>query len=87
MFKEEKTKETEFLLPKRQATSYIGFDGIPVSPDVHVNFSMLDEKSMTKLQEKDLFRQFLEIVLARRKAKTISNVFGQEIPIEEIVTW
>jgi len=33
---------------------------------------MLDEKSMNKLQEPDLFKQFLEIVLARRKTK----IFG-----------
>jgi hypothetical protein len=58
LFHEEKNRrETDqFLLPKRQATTYVGFDGIPVSPDVQVNFNMLDEDSMNKLQEKDLFR-------------------------------
>ncbi len=57
MFKDEKARETDaFLNPRRQATSYIGFDGIPLSPDVKVNFNMLDESSMNKLQEKELFK-------------------------------
>ena len=56
MFKDDRRETDAFLNPRRQATSYIGFDGIPLSPDVKVNFNMLDEKSMNKLQEKELFK-------------------------------